>query len=299
MTAARFWEENRNVLTVLGVAVLAAIAARVVIVGPVRAAEQRDRNAYSTLQERLKKAREGAFDLAYATQSLTKSSASIEKEMEKLKEQVKFPFTKTDLPKDDPGAVFVRRHAEIVDQLKKKCGTARPKVLLLDEALGFQEILDEPLAHDEAEVNLSRLDVVDQLVRLLVDSGVKEIVKISHEKPIMTGPEGFDVFIKEYPVQITVRTRLDPLMRFCHQVRRPGSFFLVVREMNIRGRDPYLDGPAAPDRGDDSVLTAVVSAAGMLFPDPDEIERDPDAPTAPTERPTGPRLVPPGVPFGA
>ena len=81
-------------------------------------------------------------------------------------------------------------------------------------------------------------------------------------------------------------------------MRRPVEFFLVVREMNIRGRDPHLDGPAAPDGSDESVLTTSVSAAGMLFPGPEELKRDPGVKATPTWRPTGKPVVPRGVPAG-
>ena len=125
------------------------------------------------------------------------------------------------------------------DELLIECQKAAPPALLTDRDLGFKEILRRPLDPQGAIENLKRLSIVTRVVKLLAESGVAEIVKITHDEPDRAGPEGFPDIIKEYSVQIVVMTRLDPLMKFLHNVRQPGKFFLVVRGLEIDGHDPY------------------------------------------------------------
>ncbi len=104
-----------------------------------------------------------------------------------------------------------------------------------------------------------------RLVLLLIKAGVSEIVKITPSPPVWTGPGGYPKFIREYPVSIHVRTKIDPLMRFLHDVRRPGEFFLVVREFDVRALDPYSRRGDRKFVEEDTRLSVVISAAGMRF----------------------------------
>lgn len=284
----RFWEENKKLLTGLGIAFLAMLAAFFTMVRPVGNAMELELQDYSSLSAKLEQARRGPYELAEAVDSLKRASAALERELAELKKQVEIPFQDwTTIPAamaGDPGAYFAQRHAQVRDELFIECQKAEPRVVLSDDYIGFRKILEGGvLDNKQAQENLNRLSIVRRLVLLLVECRVKEIVSIWPGEPVKTGAPGYSPFIIEYPVQIAVKTRLDPLMRFLHAVRRPGEFFLVVRGLDVSTK-----------ASGDEELEVSISAAGMRFVA--ESERREVRP-AESGRPTG-SGPPPGRPLG-
>ncbi len=100
-------------------------------------------------------------------------------------------------------------------------------------------------------------------MKLLVEAGVAEIVRITHDEPERAGPAGYPDIMLEYSVKIEVKTRLDPLMRFLHKVRQPGKFFLVVRGLDINGDDPYGKTTSRSPEADERTLSVTITSAGM------------------------------------
>jgi len=295
----RLWEENRRLLTGAGIALLAVLAALFTIALPVGSAIEQDAQVYRTLSEKLEQARRGPCEVAEAVESLRAASDALERELAELKKRVEIPFQDwTSIPASyarDPGAYFALKHAQVRDELYIECQKAEPRVRLSDDYLGFRKILEGGiLDNKQAQENLNRLSIVRRLVLLLVESRVTEIVSISPGEPVKTGAKDYTPFIIEYPVQIAVKTRLDPLMKFLHAVRRPGEFFLVVRGLQVRGRDPRSkDAAGSVQAADDGELDAVVSAAGMRFIA--EADRQPARPVESRPAGTGP---PAGRPLG-
>jgi hypothetical protein len=85
-------------------------------------------------------------------------------------------------------------------------------------------------------------------------------------------------------------------MQFLHEIRRPGEFFLFVREVHILGHDPHAlrTGPRE-EAIDESILTVTVSVAGMTFLTDAEAGAA-DGPTPGT--PGAGRRIEPGRPTG-
>jgi hypothetical protein len=299
MTAQRFWEDNRRMLTIVAVAGLTAVAVQIVVVGPISRAAERDRTKLGVLADALGKARTGSYDLADSSTALGRSSALIGEEIARLKEQVKFPWPEwVEIPKEyerDPATYFTIKHAMIREALLIECEKKKPRTVRIENPnLGFDEILGKALDHKNARVNLERLAVVEKITRLLIDTGVQTVSTFTLHEPVMTGARESTPFIKEYPVEIVARMRLDPLMGFLHEIRRPGEFFLVCRELAIVGTDPHRRDPApAGADADESVLSVAIAAAGMTFPN----ERDlPKA--VGTLAPVSESTIPRGVPLG-
>lgn len=267
-----------------------------VLVGRFYDATEKNTKAYESLSAKLAKARIGAFDLEHATRALNSSSDELETQLEELKKQVKIPFDDiVDIPEEmkaDGGAYFRLQHAEVSRRLDIEC--RRGQVVLSDPDLGFEEILAKMLNNEQAQENLNRLSIVRRIIQLLVKAGVVQIIEISHTEPALTGAEGYDEFIREYPVRITVRSRLDPLMRFLHEIRRPGEFFLVVRELMIHNRDFLVGTNYSKDQqvAADELLV-VISAAGMRFPSEEEAAKE-KAKAGPRKPDAGGKFVPSG-----
>jgi len=265
----RFWEENGKLVKGLIVALLALIAMYTVVSWQTTAKE-RDTGRYEELSETLKAQRKGVYDIDDAVTALRRSSEGLDAEVKSLMKRVEIPFHPwTKIPpayEASPGSYFMLKHAEQRDELYIACqvGSQGKAVEITDRTLGFHGILDKPLNNKEAEENLNRLSIVVRLVKLLAQSGVAEIVKISPGEPVKTGPAGHAPIMREYPVRIQVRTRIDPLMKFLHSVRKTNEFFLVVRGLDVKGFDPY-GGKNRPTGIDENELMVLITAAGMRF----------------------------------
>ncbi len=272
---SRFWEENRKLLTGLGAAVLGLLALRFTVVGRQLDAARISRdephggNGKSGKSAELEKQREGAYEISGAVAALKQSNRRLADTVTERMERVEIPFHPwVEIPpgyKSGPGAYFVLQHEKQLGELQIVCqvgaGDGRPTVL---RAEPFKDILSRPLDTAGAKENLNRLSIVRRLVELLARSGVSEIVKIVPGEPVETGPPGHGNIMREYPVSIHVRTRRDPLMTFLHGVRRPGEFFLVVRELDVKVFDPTAKGARGAAAGaDGDELTVVITAAGM------------------------------------
>jgi hypothetical protein len=266
----RFWEENRKLAKGLGVALLALLAAKFLVVNWQARATGQDVARYKKLSDTLKSQRKGVYDVADAVTALKRSSEGLDAEVKGLMKRVEIPFHPwTKIPpayEASPGAYFMLKHAEQRAELYLVCqvGSEGRATELSDPTLGFGDILGKPLNNKQAQENLNRLSIVVRLVKLLAQSGVVEIVKISPGEPVKTGPADYAPIMREYPVNIQVKTRIDPLMKFLHSVRKPGEFFLVVRGLDVRGSSPYgrKNRPAGKDENE---LTVSITAAGMRF----------------------------------
>jgi hypothetical protein len=282
----RVWEENRTILTGAGIAALAVLAVYFSFVSWFSAKTGEIRAGYEDLGRKLDSAREGHFDLAGATNALSRSNRDLSQEVENLKKRVEIEFHPwVTIPPDrlgDPGAYFYFQHARQREELNIECMKANPSVKLSDADIGFPVVGKGHVKDKDAPENLRRLSIVRRLVLLLMKAGVTEIVSINPSAPVWTGPEGYPQFIREYPVSIHVRTRLDPLMKFLHSVRRPGEFFLVVREFDVGAFDPYEGKRGARSDADESQLSVTISAAGMRFATEEERPQTPKkAPSLP------------------
>jgi len=286
----RFWEENRKLLTGVGLALLTLPASWYVLVGRTARAEARVRAQYNASAEKLDGQRKGMYDVQEVTADLRASNAKIAEDIANLESSVQISFHPwTVIPgnyADDRGAYFRLTHAEEQTRLTFVCQQKDPPVRVRDYSFGFKRILEGDIDAAAAQVNLNRLSVVEHLVVLLAESGVAEISAISPGDPAPTGAAGYPDFILEYPFSITVRTRLDNLMKFLHAVRSPGRLFLTVRALSIAAADPYSGG-----RGqslDDQELSVTIDAAGMRFVSQEE--RQSPAPTTGPAGKTGGRV---------
>jgi len=269
----KFWDKYRKLLTGIGVALLGMIAFQIFLVGRVTSAKEDFRKRLKDdVEKRISPKRKGAYEVKEATEDFRRSNAELTDKVKDLMERVQIPFHEkiVKIPEDyaqgtGPGAWFVLKHSEQVDNINVDCIRANPRVSLLDQDLGFKEILKIPLDPEGAQENLNRLSLVTRVVKLLIEAGVSEIVKITHDEPDMAGPEGYPPIMQEYSVRINVNSRLDPLMRFLHKVRQPGKFFLVVRGLDIEGDDPYSRRGARPPDADERNLSVTITAAGMRF----------------------------------
>ncbi len=266
----RFWEENGKLAKGLVVALLALIAMYTVVSWQT-SAKERDTTRYEGLSKTLKAQRKGVYDIDDAITALRRSSEGLDAEVKSLMKRVEIPFHPwTTIPpayEASPGSYFRLKHAEQRDELNIACQVGSPQgeaVKLTDQTLGFRDILDKPLNNKQAQENLNRLSIVVRLVKLLAASGVAEIVKISPDEPVKTGPAGHAPIMREYPVKIQVRTRIDPLMKFLHSVRKTDEFFLVVRGLDVRGFDPYGRNKRTAVI-DENELMISITAAGMRF----------------------------------
>ncbi len=265
----RFWEDNRKFLTGLGIAFLCLLAGKYAIVNPVTRAAEQAGNELKNRARKLRNQRKGTYELDDAARAFKRSNAKLDAEIKALMERVEIPFHDwTEIPRaweNEPGAYFATKHAEQRDELFRVCqvGAKGEAVKLSDEELGFGAELKGPLDNKGAQENLNRLSIVRRVVELLAGAGVTEIVSISPGKPVKTGPPGYGAIMREYPVRINVKTRLDPLMKFLHNVRRPGDFFLVVRGLDVKAYDPYGKGAGRRHAVDDRTLTVAITAAGM------------------------------------
>jgi len=290
----KFWDKYRRLLTGIGVALLGTLAFQILLVSPVSSAKEGFRKQLEDdVEKEIRPRRKGAFEVKRATEDFRQSNADLTGRVEALMERVQLPFHPeiVDIPEDyahstGPGAWFVLKHSEQVDNINVDCIKANPKVSLLDQDLGFTEILKKQLDPEGAQENLNRLSLVTRVVKLLIEAGVSEIVKITHDEPDMAGPEGYPPIMREYSVRIKVESRLDPLMRFLHKVRQPGKFFLVVRGLDIEGSDPY--GKRGGRDADERDLSVMITAAGMRFLSKKDREA---AQKAATPVHTGPRKV--------
>ena len=207
--------------------------------------------------------------MSRATEEFRKSNAELAREVEAKMKSVEIPFHEwVTIPPDyekgtGPGAYFVYKHSEQCRDLAVDCIKASPEVSLLDKDLGFTKILKQNLDPEGAQENLNRLSLVTRVVKLLIAAGIGEIVKITHDEPGRAGPAGYPDIMLEYSVSIEVKTRLDPLMRFLHQVRQPGKFFLVVRGLEIEGDDPYAGKSSRRVEADERTLSVTITSAGM------------------------------------
>jgi hypothetical protein len=283
----RVWEENRTILTGAGIAALAVLAVYFSFISWFSGETGEIRAGYEDLGAKLDAAREGHFDLDGATHALSRSNKDLSQEVEDIKKRVEIEFHEwASIPPDrsgDPGAYFFVQHARQREELNIECMKASPPVKLSDPDIGFPHL--KGLVKDkDAPENLRRLSIVRRLVLLLMKAGVTEIVSIKPSAPVWTGPEGYEQFIREYPVSIHVRTGLDPLMKFLHSVRRPGEFFLVVREFDVQAFDPYGGKGGARTDADETQLSVMISAAGMRFATEEE---RPEAPKTAAPRPAG------------
>lgn len=298
----RVWEENRSVLTHVGVALLAILAAYFAFISWYSSRTAEIHATYDQLGGKLDAGRRGPHDLAGAKEALVHSNRELEREIEDIKKGVEIEFHEwTEIPPEysaGPGVYFRLKHQVQAQELDIDCKTANPPVTLSDAYIGFKDIVGKGDLRDrEARENLHRLSIVRRLVLLLIKAGVSEIVKITPAPPVWTGPEGYPKFIREYPVSIYVRTKLDPLMRFLHDVRRPGEFFLVVREFDVRALDPYSRKRDGKFVEGDTLLSVVISAAGMRFAsDEDRPETSKAAPPRP--RGEAPRYKAASEPLG-
>lgn len=267
----RVWEENRTILTGAGIAALAVLATYFSFISWFSGKTGEIRAGYEDLGGKLDAAREGHFDLAGATHALSRSNKNLSQEVEDIKKRVEIEFHEwASIPPDrldDRGAYFFEELARQREELNIECMKASPQVKLSDADIGFpDEVMKGDVKDKDAPENLRRLSIVRRLVLLLMRAGVTEIVSIGPSAPVWTGPEGYPQFIREYPVSIHVRTRLDPLMKFLHSVRaESGEFFLVVREFDVKAFDPYRDKGGARSDVDETQLSVMISAAGMRF----------------------------------
>jgi hypothetical protein len=270
----RLWEENRRVLTGLGVALLVLLAVKFTVVNAMNRAGAGAEKSYSEKETKLKERRKGQYDIADATARMRKSNVALSRELDELTRRVEIPFHPwTEIAeeyREEPGVYFVKMHAQLRDELFIECQKAEVK--LSDEWFGVEHILRkrELLSTREAEENLNGLSIAYRLVVLLAKAGVKEVVKMAPAPPVRTGPPGSE-FIIEYPVTISVRTELDSLMRFLHEVRKPGEFFLVVRGLEIGAHDPYAERARGPRPSDTGELSVTIDAAGMRFVPEEEL----------------------------
>ncbi len=298
----RVWEENRSVLTHVGVGLLAILAAYFAFISWYSGRTAEIHAAYDKLGGKLDASRKGPYDLTGATEALVHSNRDLEREIEEIKKCVEIEFHEwTGIPQEysaDPGAYFRLKHQVQAQELDIDCKAANPPVTLLDDEIGFKDIVQKGYLQDtEARENLNRLSIVRRLVLLLAKAGVSEIVKITPSPPVWTGPEGYPKFIREYPIGIHVRTKIDPLMRFLHDVRRPGEFFLVVREFGVLALDPYSGKRDGKLVEGDTRLSVVISAAGMRFASEED---RPETSKAARPRPSGeaPRYKAASEPLG-
>lgn len=266
----RLWGDNRLLIKGLGVAVLALLAMKFTVVNWQTRAEETHAAKLTKLNTTLEEQRKGPYDIAEAVKELSKSNMDLDGEVKGLMKRVEIPFHPwTEIPpayEGDPGAYFALKHAEQLRELDIICqvGAAGNPAKLSDRELGFGKILKVPLDTKGAQENLNRLSIVRRLVELLAKAGVAEIVSISPGDPVKTGPPGYAEIMREYPVGIRARTRIDPLMKFLHSVRRPGEFFLVVRGLDVIGFDPYAKD-AKRKEVDEKELMVAITAAGMRF----------------------------------
>lgn len=267
-----FWDKYRKLLTGIGVAALGIVAFHVILVGPATIDREKYREELEAdIDDEIKPRRKGVFEVKKATAGFQKANLDLSRRVEALMKKVEIQFHPWVAIPDDhsgrtrPGLWFVKTHAKQRDELSIECQKAVPPALLTDLDLGFTSILSKPLDPKGARENLKRLSIVTRVVKLLAESGVAEIVKITHDEPDRAGPAGYADIMLEYSVQIEVRTRLDPLMRFLHKVRQPGKFFLVVRGLEISGRDPYNTRRTRDADVDERDLFVKITAAGMRF----------------------------------
>ena len=87
-------------------------------------------------------------------------------------------------------------------------------------------------------------------------------------------------------------------MRFLHDVRRPGEFFLVVREFDVAAFDPYGRAPEGRRGDEESLPSVVISAAGMRFASEEERPGMPKAGTPRAGRGLEPRYKAATKPLG-
>jgi hypothetical protein len=282
----RFWEESGKLAKGVGVAFLALVAMRYTVVSWQLGDKEADRGRYETLSQTIEKQREGVYDVADAIAALGRSSVALDTEVKGLMKRVEIPFHPwTEIPSEnsgEPGAYFRLQHAEQRDKLYAVCASQEKAVALSDPTLGFGDILGKPLNDKQAQENLNRLSIVVRVVKLLAKVGVREIVNISPDEPVETGPAGHAAIMREYPVRIRVKTRIDPLMRFLHGVRKPREeagargpedrdgevepeeLFLVVRGLDVRGWDPYGRTRKPAGISEDELMVSI-TAAGMRF----------------------------------
>jgi hypothetical protein len=268
----KFWDKYRKLLTGIGVAVLSVLAFHILLGSSLTSAKEGYKDDLEDkVENKIKPKRKGVFEVARAAKEFRTSNRNLASEVETLMDRVQIPFHPwVKIPEEysgstRPGAYFVLVHAKQRDELSIECQKAAPPALLTDRDLGFGAILGEPLDPEGAIENLKRLSIVTRVVTLLAESGVAEIVRITHDEPGRAGAEGYADIMLEYSVQIEVRTRLDPLMKFLHKVRQPGKFFLVVRGLEIDGHDPYDKRVSRNGEVDERMLSVKITSAGMRF----------------------------------
>jgi hypothetical protein len=273
----KFWDKYRKLLTGVGVTLLGMLAFHIFLVSGMTSAKEDDREKLEdSVEKEIKPKRKGVFEVSRATEEFRKSNAELAREVEAKMRSVEIPFHEwVKIPPDyrkgtGPGAYFVFKHSEQCRDLAVDCIKASPEVSLLDKDLGFTKILKENLDPEGAQENLNRLSLVTRVVKLLIAAGIGEIVKITHDEPGRAGPKGYPDIMLEYSVSIEVKTRLDPLMRFLHQVRQPGKFFLVVRGLEIEGNDPYAGKSSRRVEADERTLSVTITSAGMRALSPEE-----------------------------
>ncbi|MHC5055161.1 MAG: hypothetical protein ACYTKD_10650 [Planctomycetota bacterium] len=274
----KFWDKYRKLLSGIGIAFLGVLAFHILLVSRFTSAKEKLRaQLEDDVQKEIKPRRKGVFEVVKAAEEFRQSNADLARRVEALMQRVEIPFHSgiVNIPPDyahgtGPGAWFLLKHSEQCRDLNVDCIKASPRVSLLDQDLGFTEILKANVDPEGAQENLNRLSLVTRVVKLLVEAGVAEVVKITHDEPGRAGAEGYADIMLEYSVQIDVRTRLDPLMKFLHKVRQPGKFFLVVRGLEIDGQDPYGKRASRNGEADERMLSVTITSAGMRFLTPEE-----------------------------
>lgn len=287
----RFWDRHRKPITGLGVASLAVAAGWFTVVRGTTEAAAAKRSEYDAHARKIAERRTGSYDLEDVRANLARSNEKAAMDVRSIQEQVRISFHDwaDTIPPDyanDPGHYFRVMLANQQTNLHIKCQSMERPVRLAGAAgdLGFPRggAIDDA----SAPMDLKRLSMATHVVTLLAESGVSEILDVSHKPAVQTGAPGMTAFIWEYPVSVSVRTTLDALMTFLHAVRQPGRLFLVVRGLDISAGDALA--------GDD--LTVSLDAAGMAFMREDEragrVAPRPGQPK-PQEKP-----VPSGPPLG-
>ena len=137
----RVWEEHRSLLTGLGIAALAVLAAYFAFISWFSRGTTKIQAVYIDLGRKLDAGRQGPFDLAGADTALSESNSDLERKIEEITKRVEIEFHPwTEIPREyseNAGVYFFQKHAEQCEELGIECTKANPPVMLSDSALGF------------------------------------------------------------------------------------------------------------------------------------------------------------------
>jgi len=288
------WERHKRFIQACGVGALLLLLVYIAVVRTSRAKSEEVIKSYKK-HDKDWAAFTNGWKIAEARTRISAQNERMTKDLAKLKKQLNLPFGPwvTTLPPGKSWGVYFREmYAGKRETMRTRCSAAR--VDLLDPNLGFD--VEGYIHVAEAPENLKKLAIVEKLMELLMAARVRKIVRVTPQdaeekgavvrrhnpqyNPKARRGAGRERFIRiayppmlrEYPIEIAIVTKLDPLLDFLRSVRREKQV-LVIRSLNIRnrdfpggGRDHEMIQSLAPEE-----LYVTISAAGMSFLSPKAI----------------------------